>query len=58
MVPQAMRYIVRNAAAQWVALVANIVLMLLIGLFLQGVLDLRAAHGGGGRHGRKTLGSP
>ena len=39
MVPQAMRYILRNVAAQWAALVANIVLMLLIGLFLQRLFD-------------------
>ena len=45
MVPQAMRYIVRNAAAQWVALVANIVLMLLIGLFLQRLVDGVAVDG-------------
>ena len=45
MVPQAMRYIVRNAAAQWVALVANIVLMLLIGLFLQRLFDGVAVDG-------------
>ena len=43
--PQAMRYIVRNAAAQWVALVANIVLMLLIGLFLQRLVDGVAVDG-------------
>lgn len=39
MVPQAMRYVVRNVVAQWVALVANVVLMLLIGLFLQRLFD-------------------
>ena len=39
MVPQAMRYILRNVAAQWTALVANVVLMLLIGLFLQRLFD-------------------
>ena len=39
MVPQALRYILRNVAAQWTALVANVVLMLLIGLFLQRLFD-------------------
>ena len=39
MVPQTLRYIARNVAAQWVALVANIVLMLLVGLFLQRLFD-------------------
>ena len=45
MVPQALRYIARNVAAQWVALVANIVLMLLIGLFLQRLFDGAAVDG-------------
>ena len=40
-----MRYIARNVAAQWVALVANIVLMLLIGLFLQRLFDGAAVDG-------------
>ena len=45
MVPQALRYIARNVAAQWVALVANIVLMLLIGLLLQRLFDDAAVDG-------------
>ena len=45
MVPQAMRYILRNVAAQWTALVANVVLMLLIGLFLQRLFDGIAVDG-------------
>ena len=45
MVPQALRYIARNVAAQWVALVANIVLMLLIGLLLQRLFDGAAVDG-------------
>ena len=39
MVPQALRYNLCNVAAQWTALVANVVLMLLIGLFLQRLFD-------------------
>ena len=45
MVPQALRYILRNVAAQWTALVANVVLMLLIGLFLQRLFDGVAVDG-------------
>ncbi|MDO5791758.1 MAG: thiol reductant ABC exporter subunit CydC [Coriobacteriia bacterium] len=45
MVPQALRYIARNVAAQWVALVANIVFMLLIGLLLQRLFDGAAVDG-------------
>lgn len=45
MVPQALRYILRNVAAQWTALVANVVLMLLIGLFLQRLFDGIAVDG-------------
>ena len=40
-----MRYILRNVAAQWTALVANVVLMLLIGLFLQRLFDGIAVDG-------------
>ncbi|WP_449132122.1 thiol reductant ABC exporter subunit CydC [Senegalimassilia anaerobia] len=45
MVPQAMRYNLCNVAAQWTALVANVVLMLLIGLFLQRLFDGVAVDG-------------
>lgn len=45
MVPQALRYNLCNVAAQWTALVANVVLMLLIGLFLECLFDGVAVDG-------------
>lgn len=46
MVTNARRYIGADVALQWIALVANIVLFILIGLFLQGLLEntLQASH--------------
>ena len=39
MVPEAMKYIVTNVVAQWVALLANIGLIVTIGLFVQALMD-------------------
>ena len=39
MVPQAMKYIAGNVLAQWVALVANIALMITVGLFIGHLID-------------------
>lgn len=39
MVPAARKYVVASVALQWVALVANVVLMLLIGLFVQALIE-------------------
>ena len=45
MVPEAMKYIVGSVVAQWIALVANIVLVVVIGLFVQQLMDAGAAGG-------------
>lgn len=39
MVPAARKYVVASVALQWVALVANVALMLLIGLFVQALIE-------------------
>ncbi|MBC5583152.1 thiol reductant ABC exporter subunit CydC [Eggerthella sp. NSJ-70] len=39
MVPAARKYVVASVALQWVALVANVALMLLIGLFVQTLIE-------------------
>ena len=39
MVPAAVKHIVANVACQWAALVANIVIMIMIGLFVQGLVE-------------------
>ena len=46
MVSSARKHIAANVAFQWLALVANIVLMISIGLFLQGVLEGRPVASG------------
>ena len=58
MVPAARKYVVASVALQWVALVANVALMLLIGLFVQALIeggDVAASQAGlrAGRRGGK-----
>ena len=45
MVPQAMKYIAGNVLAQWVALLANIAIMVTIGLFIDGFISGTVAVG-------------
>ena len=43
MVPQAMKYIACDVLAQWIALVANIAIMVTIGLFIEQLMGGNAS---------------